>query len=109
VDSDGNHVSGEIDSSDSAMGHAVVRGAVVGTVVGFVATTAIALIAGTSFGMALTVAVWPAFVGGPFFGGVVAVGRFMHREEQREAAHERVARAERSSSPAAAPRRVAAA
>ena len=86
MDTEAHHQPLDIDPADADMGRAVVRGVIIGGFAGFVGTLVIALVADTGWRRSLQIAVWPAIVGGPFFGGVVAVGRFMAREERREAA-----------------------
>jgi hypothetical protein len=86
----------DVDPDDGAVGRAVVRGITAGAVFGFVVTVLIGLLADLDLERAVEIAVWPGFVGGPFFGGVVAVGRFMLREERRELARQRA----RAGSPA---------
>ena len=70
---------------DLAVGHAAQTGIIAGVVVCYPLMVAICLLAGTGFAVALWLALWPALFAGPFFGGVVSVGRLVSRVERRPA------------------------
>ena len=86
----------EDDLEDQAVGHAITVGTMIGILTIFVATFAVVLMAGASWGRAFFVAPWPAIVGGPFFGSLFAIGRVVRHEELRSKHH--------SPRPEAAPR-----
>jgi hypothetical protein len=67
---------------DLAVGHAAQTGIIAGVVVCYPLMVAICLLAGTGLGVALLLALWPALFAGPFFGGVVSVGRLVSRVER---------------------------
>jgi hypothetical protein len=76
---------------------AALRGALIGTVIGFVLvgafTIVIALNAGTSVLAAVGLGAFAAFWGGPGFGGMLGATLAVTRSEERERAHEREAAA----------------
>jgi preprotein translocase subunit SecF len=66
----------EKDIDDGKFGRSVVRGAGVGIPVAFVVITlAVWLILDVSFGKAVAISAWPAFLTGGFGGGFVGVVR----------------------------------
>ena len=70
------------DIDDARFGRIVAMGTLVGVPLVFVVSVLMAL-PGAGWPLAAGVAVWPALVGGPFFGGFVALMRAMTAHEHR--------------------------
>jgi hypothetical protein len=71
--------------SDGQVGHALRAGSLTGIPAIYALVTLISLAAGAPLLDALVIAVWPAIVGGPFFGAVVFLGLAVaHDDRQAE-------------------------
>jgi hypothetical protein len=69
--------------SDGQVGHALRSGSLIGIPAIYVLVTLISLVASAPLMDALAIAVWPAIVGGPFFGAVVFLGLTVAHDERR--------------------------
>ena len=78
---------------EQRIGHAAVRGTLVGYVAVTVIVTIIGLFSDAGIGPSIAIALFCAFWGGPGFGGMIGATLALTREEAREAAAEREARA----------------
>ena len=71
------HDGAEINDKEGA--HALAVGTAVGVPALYVVVLVIALVAGAPVVDAMVIAIWPAVVGGPFFGSVVALSSALQR------------------------------
>ncbi len=89
--------------TDAEVGRAIVRGALIGTPVAF-AVMAVALRSVAPWWQVALVALWPALVGGWFYGGLVALAPVMRRCDRRSPAADRDRPARRPAPVPASPR-----
>jgi hypothetical protein len=73
----------DVGLTDADAAHALVLGSTIGIPTLFAIVLVVSLTAGASWTDALIIAAWPAVVGGPFFGALVAVGGAVQAYEHR--------------------------
>ncbi len=91
------------DVSDGQLARIMGVGSLIGMVVLFGVTVAIALLAGVSLGDAVGIAIVPTFFGGWFYGGTILLLRAAYGEQRSEANVSAEAHSEAPSSAAEAP------
>jgi hypothetical protein len=80
-----NHTS--VDASESGIGHAAVKGAIIGYFAVLTIVSGIVLAAGAGLGVALAVGAYVAIWGGPGWGGMIGAQRYADRiaDDERSA------------------------
>lgn len=76
-----NTANDDFELTDADAAHALVLGSAIGIPTIFAIVLLIGLAAGASWTDALVIAVWPALVGGPFFGALAALARVARADE----------------------------
>ncbi len=76
------NTAGEGDNlSDASVGRAFRNGSLLGVPAIYAVMVVIVLAAGGSWAQAFLIATWPALVAGPFFGGLLLLGRLVLEDE----------------------------